>query len=185
MPKSAPYYPGGRSGISPTDDYIPHSPPEQACTLLIMIPEKNSSFIQSYPNIGFGSICFYIKSGPGHSHFHPLQIHLKGTVFISGNIKIPFSPKLHRTIEQSKLLGIPQTGIRVQVYNTAILQNYPHLFTIRNTYFSIFRFRENPRPVSPKHNKETLKEQMVTIQPPPTSTYGRPISFHAHVLSHS
>ena len=32
MPKSAPYYPGGKSGISPTDDYIPHSPPEQACT---------------------------------------------------------------------------------------------------------------------------------------------------------
>ena len=128
-------------------------PRNKPVLLRIMIPEKNSSFIQSYPNIGFGSICFYIKSGSGHSHFHPLQIHLKGTVFISGNIKIPFSPKLHRTIEQSKLLGIPQTGILVQVYNTAILQNYPHLFTIRNTYFSIFRFRENPRPVHQKQQR--------------------------------
>ena len=118
--------------------------------LRIMVSEKNSSFIQSYPDIGFGSIRLYIKSGSGHSHFHPSQIYLKGTVFIFGNIKIPFSPKLHRTIEQSKLLGIPQAGIRVQVQNTSILQNYPYLYTIRNTYFSILRFRENPRPVHQK-----------------------------------
>ena len=51
-------------------------PRNKPVLFLIMIPEKNSSFIQSYPNIGFGSICFYIKSGSGHSHFHPLQIHL-------------------------------------------------------------------------------------------------------------
>ena len=44
------------------------------------------------------------------------------------------------------------------MYNTAILQNYPHLFTIRNTYFSIFRFSaeilEHVKPLLAEHNVE-------------------------------
>lgn len=80
-------------------------PRNKPVLFLIMIPEKNSSFIQSYPNIGFGSICFYIKSGPDHSHFHPLQIHLKGTVFISGNIKIPFSQSSTVRLNNPNCLG--------------------------------------------------------------------------------
>ena len=96
-------------------------PRNKSVLLRIMISEKNSSFIQGYPNIGFGGICLYIEFCSSYSHFHPLLIHLKRAVLIFGNIEIPFSPKLHRTIEQSKLLGIPQARIRVQMYNTAIL----------------------------------------------------------------
>ena len=64
-------------------------PRNKPVLLRIMIPEKNSSFIQSYPNIGFGSICFYIKSGSGHSHFHPCKSTLKGRFSSLATLKYP------------------------------------------------------------------------------------------------
>lgn len=64
-------------------------PRNKPVLLRIMIPEKNSSFIQSYPNIGFGSICFTLNLVPVTLTSTPCKSTLKGRFSSLATLKYP------------------------------------------------------------------------------------------------